>query len=75
MMETHTYDPGKHPLPSVGDWVVVMVTAVVSATHFYVHLPFGAESLLSLQDSSSEAGVLNFCGIFTQHCSVFLCPP
>lgn len=28
-------------LPSAGDWVVVLVTAVISPTRFFVQLPLG----------------------------------
>ncbi len=34
-------------LPDVGAWVIVAVSAVVSATSFYAQLPLGDESRLS----------------------------
>jgi len=34
-------------LPDVGNWVVVVVTAIVSATKFYIQMPLGAKSPLS----------------------------
>lgn len=35
-------------LPKRKDWVVVIVTAVMSPTRFYIHLPLGCMSPLSL---------------------------
>ena len=54
-------NPGALPLPSVGDWVVAMVTAVVSATRFYIQMPLGPKcSFLAGDNSSSETGKYTF---------------
>lgn len=37
-------------MPKKGDWVVAIVTAIISATRFYVQLPLGCTSPLSLDD-------------------------
>ena len=45
--ESFAKTAGDFLLPDVKDWVVVTVTAVVSATKFFVQLPLGARSSLS----------------------------
>ena len=35
-------------MPKISDWIVAIVTAVVSATRFFVQLPLGCISPLSL---------------------------
>lgn len=34
-------------VPSVGDWISIVVTAVISATQFYVQMPLGSKSPIS----------------------------
>ena len=53
-------DPGPLQLPLVGDWVVVIATAVVSATKFYLQMPLGARSPFLTSDKSSDAGTFTF---------------
>lgn len=45
--ETFAKTTGNLLLPDVRDWVVVIVTAIVSAAKFFVQLPLGAGSPLS----------------------------
>lgn len=45
--ETFARTMGDLLLPDVGDWVVVIVTAMVSVTKFFVQLPLGAGSPFS----------------------------
>ena len=45
--ETFAKTAGDLLLPDVRDWVVVIVTAMVSATKFFVQLPLGAGSPLA----------------------------
>ena len=49
--------PSTLTLPSVGDWVSVVVTAVITPTRFYIQMPCGASSPFTADDSSSEAGM------------------
>lgn len=56
MEETYAMVPSTLSLPSVGDWVAVVVTAVVTATRFYIQMPQGARSPFTAGDSGSEAG-------------------
>ena len=56
----YVMDPGPLQLPLVGDWVVVIVTAVVSATKFYLQMPLGAKSPFLTSDKSSDAGTFAF---------------
>ena len=43
-------------LPSVGDWVNVTVTFVLSVKKLYIQLPFGLRSPFSTPDSDSKTG-------------------
>ena len=56
--ETFTRESPTRNLPSVGDWVVVIVTALISATEFFIQLPLGCVHPLHLvkddEDSSSK---------------------
>ena len=45
--ETFARTTGDLLLPDVRDWVVVIVTAMVSATKFFVQLPLGTVSPFS----------------------------
>ena len=60
MEEAYAMVPSTLSLPSVGDWVAVVVTAVITATRFYIQMPQGARSPFTAGDSSSEAGKLGF---------------
>ena len=42
-------------LPKQGDWVAAIVTAVVSPTNFYVQLPLGCKSPLSLHQHEEDS--------------------
>ena len=50
-------------LPSIGDWVVVIVTALISATELFVQLPLGCVHPLHLLKDSRDS-----CGIFICVC-------
>ena len=41
-------------LPVVGDWVAVLVTAVMSATRFFVQLPLGNRNPFSAPHVGSD---------------------
>lgn len=42
-------------VPSVGDWVVVLVTAVISPTRFFVQLPLGNRNPFSSLQSDYDS--------------------
>lgn len=42
-------------LPKKNDWVVVVVTAIISSTRFYIQLPLGCRSPLTLEFNSDQA--------------------
>ena len=60
-------------LPVKGDWIVAIATAVMSPTRFYVQLPVGCKSPLSLQDCECVEGtdlvLLLFCYFGNCKCS------
>ena len=46
-------------MPKKDDWVVVIVTAIISATRFYVQLPLGSVSPLSLDHRKEDTSGKN----------------
>ena len=49
------------PLPRRNSWIVVIVTAIVSPTRFYVQLPLGCKSPLSM-DTEPDKGTIENIG-------------
>lgn len=48
-------------LPGEGEWLVAIVTAVVSPTRFYIQLPLGCKSPLALHQSDREEADDGMC--------------
>lgn len=44
--------------PRRNSWIVVIVTAVISATRFYVQLPLGCQSPLSIKQDIKKEGMV-----------------
>ena len=47
--EVYTSSDGSLGMPAVGDLVAVVVTAIHSATKFYIQMPMGSRSALTKQ--------------------------
>ena len=58
--ETFTGKTATLCLPSVGDWVVVVATALISVTELFVQLPLGCTDPLQLPKDNDDC-----CG---KHC-------
>lgn len=54
MEEAVVESEGFVKIPKRDDWVVVIVTAIITATRFYVQLPLGCTSPLSLDQCKEE---------------------
>ena len=45
------------PFPKRSDWIVVIVTAIISSTRFYVQLPLGCKSPISTLQYEKYQGI------------------
>ena len=52
--EAYTRESSTPNLPSVGDWAVVIVTALISATEFFIQLPLGCVHPLHLVNDNEN---------------------
>lgn len=74
-MKTHGGSLGSPDLPGVGDFVMLIITAVATPQRFYAQMPFGKNALIHQTFHGKEAGTYLYMCLYicTYIFTVLLC--
>lgn len=71
VVKTHGGSVGSLDLPNVGDFVMLIITAVATPQRFYAQMPFGKHALIDQTFRGKEAGTCACTSTYTY--SILLC--